>query len=207
MVSLGWLYLEGYFNPLAPRGRALQAPSSHTCLESAQCWPCPMPLSMHKQMSVCVVQTNTRGDGFSLRPDIPPCVKKGFCSGISIWKIAIHYSVLVMGLIWWDAHRRKVAELCCITALEKMTEEVFFFPYLMLSGCSLRSPPKIRQSFSVEPGFLSQNQEEILHWPQWQRMRGQAPPCLLLSCEILLKLPFQVIPFPGGTQVQIPLVS
>lgn len=88
MVSLGWLYLEGYFSPLAPRGRALQQPSSHTCLESAQCFTPTLPCaSIHAQAGECprVVQTSGRGNGFALYPDMFPFVKKGFCSGISVW--------------------------------------------------------------------------------------------------------------------------
>lgn len=215
MVSFGWLYLEGYFSPLAPRGRALQPPSSHTCLESAQCFTLTLSHApIHAQADECprVVQTSSRGNGFALPPDMFPSVKKGFCSGITIWNFYSLFSAhegdcsgeMLTGR-WVQGYA--LQQQC--SALEQLTEELFFFPCLMLSRCSL----------SLLWGNFSQDYTSFLCW-SWAflstksgakpslasvaRDRGaEAPLSLQLSSETLLKLPFQSIPFSGGTHNQI----
>lgn len=159
MVSPRWLYLEGYFSPLAPRGRALQPPAATHAwsLPSASRWPCPISLSMHRQMSVQELRKLIPGgtvcftswhisiceEGFLFRHKylkllfIIQC-SLGDCSG----------EMLAGGGLQGYALRQQHS------ALEQLTEELFFFPYLILSCCSL----------SLLWGDSSQDDASFLCW-------------------------------------------
>lgn len=103
--SNSWCLLAGFILRVILAPWLLEAelcypPSSHTCLESAQCFTLTLSHApVHAQADECprVGQTHTRGNGFALHPDTTPCVKKGFQARVS--DMAIHYSVLVRGLL------------------------------------------------------------------------------------------------------------
>ena len=184
-------------------------------LPSPSRWPCPMPLSMWKQVSVQgLCQLILGGTALLYTWQVSIC-EEGFLFRHKYLKL-----LFIIQCSWGDCSGEMLTgggmqsyalwQRC--SASEKLTEELFFFPYLVLSCCSL----------SLLGGDSSQDYASFLCWA-WAflsaklgakpplasvaRTGAQAPLCLQLSSEILLKLPFQVIPFPGGTQDQIPLAS
>lgn len=87
-----WYLLAGFIlriilAPWLPEAEICKPSAATTCLEPGQCFMLTLSCDpRHAQADECpgTVQTNTRGNGFALHPDMSPGVKKGFCSGISI---------------------------------------------------------------------------------------------------------------------------